>query len=183
MKRWVFVCLIAIIFGVISLFFEFGSKTQDLNSSISSKPSLEIKRFHLIETSKGEKKWELSASKADICQKEIRLKEVRVKFFHPERDAREKDESYLIITGERGNIEKETKDINVEGTVLVETVGGGLLKTDSLVWCAEKGVISTRSHVEFVKDNVTISGKGLELNPEKETMLLRDVRMVVKPKS
>ncbi|MDI6703182.1 MAG: LPS export ABC transporter periplasmic protein LptC [bacterium] len=183
MKRWVFGCLIAIIFGIIFLFFKSGSKPAYLNSSISSKPSLEIKGFHLIETNKGEKKWELNASKADIYQKEIRLKEVRVKFFHPERAFGAKDESYLIITADKGNIEKETKDINVEGAVLVETADGALLKTDSLVWCAKKGVISTRSRVNFTKDNVAISGRDLEVDPEKETITLKEVRMVVRPDS
>lgn len=137
-----------------------------------------IKDMHMIETHEGRKEWELWADNARSIKANemLELDKVRAVFFS--------DSGVTFnVTGQKGNVQVKSKDLKVEGDVLIRSSNGYIFRTPSMQYNSKARRISTLDPVEMTgpKDlqgnALRLTGVGLEAFLEKGSMeVLRDVR-------
>jgi len=125
-------------------------------------------KVYMIEEDQGKKIWELWADEAEIHRrgKEVVLNKIRAVLYL-------KNQDRLFIRGERGNINRETKDMELRGRIKISVTSGLSLTTDSLKWNTGTRSLSSPGWV-------TIRGKGMEIRgsdmlsyPDDQLLLLR----------
>lgn len=82
---------------------------------------------HLVETREGEKEWELWSDTATSYKQKAQwsLQTVKTQFFG-------KDGVHFIVTGERGSVQVQTKDMTVLGNVKIRSSNGYVFKTEAV---------------------------------------------------
>ena len=126
-----------------------------------------IKKPHYIETKRGIKIWELIADSANHLKKEraTLFNHFKLTFFT-------KEGKKHILTGDRGKVKDETKDIEVRGNITAILEGGYVIKTDALKYDSEKRKIYGDGMVYINGPNVKIVGKGVLIDLDKEKFIL-----------
>jgi LPS export ABC transporter protein LptC len=137
-----------------------------------------LKDMHMIETREGQKEWELRASKASSIKanEELELEDVRSVFFS--------DSGVTFnVTGKRGHVQVKSKNMRVEGDVLIRSSNGYVFRTNAMDYDSGARRIYADSRVEMVgpKDtqgrSLKLSGVGMEAFLDKGSMeVLRDVK-------
>ena len=146
-----------------------------------------MRGVHLIETSEGEKEWELWADQALAFQTEQHWSLETVKAIFTGNDG-----VYFVVTGDSGDVEPETKNMRVRGNVRTESSNGYVFETDFVdydsstrllkspnqvqVW-GPKGLKAERFEMEGVGMDVHVETSQVELLSEvKATRGLKDGR-------
>ena len=88
---------------------------------------------HLVETREGEKEWELWAETATSYKEKAQwaLQTVKTRFFG-------KDGVHFTVTGERGTVQVQTKDMIVKGSVRIRSSNGYVFKTEEVEYKSEE---------------------------------------------
>ncbi len=132
----------------------------------------------MIETQEGKKEWELwSGTATSIKDKEIiELDQVKALFFTDSGVT-------FTVTGERGTVQTKSKDLNVEGDVVVKSSNGYTFKTAEVSYASLSRLISTEERVEMVgpRDikghSLRLTGQAMQARLEEGTMeVMREVR-------
>ncbi len=136
---------------------------------------IELGNLFLTEEKEGAVLWELAARIAQSFKKGNRtlLEDLRVTMYS-------EDGRVLTLRGDRGRIDEKTRNMEVEGEVVVTSSDGISLKTDSLHYNHSRREITTKAPVRIDGRGVRISGVGLlmELASEKIS-ILRDVETFI----
>lgn len=126
-----------------------------------------------VGTSPKGREWELFAQSAQGYREkgQWELANVNVKFFG-------KEGTYYTVTGNRGTIDGETKDMDIEGDVVMRTSSGYVLKTDSMAYGAVKKTLQTEERVVMTgpKKNdevLKMEGKGIRVDIDSNVMSLK----------
>jgi len=137
-----------------------------------------MKGMHMIETHEGQKEWELWADNAaSIKARELlELEVVKAVFFT--------DSGVTFnVTGKKGNVQVKSKDLRVEGDVVIRSSNGYTFRTPAMNYDSKIRRITSEGKVEMVgpKDvqgqALKLSGNGMEALLDKGSMeVLRDVR-------
>ena len=137
-----------------------------------------LKDMHMIETREGQKEWELEAKKANTTKanEELELEAVRSTFFS--------DSGVTFnVTGNRGHVQVKSKNMRVEGDVVIRSSNGYTFKTPAMDYDSKVRRISTDSRVEMLgpKDAggraLKLTGTGMEAFLDKGSMeVMRDVK-------
>jgi LPS export ABC transporter protein LptC len=143
------------------------SRKKEIVRPIQKGVDLSIKSLHYIEIKKGVKLWELVADSADhIKNKKITVfNNFKVSFFT-------KSGKKHILTGEKGEMKDDTKDMDAKGNIVATLDGGYILKTGSLRYDSKKRVIFGNDMVYIKGPNVKIVGKGILIDINKEKLIL-----------
>jgi LPS export ABC transporter protein LptC len=179
MMRIGILILILFLVGIISFFvIKKEVKKKEFISSEEVIPSeLGLKEFHLIETIGGRPQWELFAKKCLVSKTKTSLEDIKCIFFSLKKD----NEPILTIESKRGILDNETRDIELSARVKATTKEGTEFTTNTLRWRAKSGIFITPGAVKVIHGNVHIYGYGLEIDPERERVEIKEqVQIIIK---
>lgn len=136
----------------------------------------DLKGISYTQTKDGFKEWLLTADSGSYFEDKglVSLAHIHMTFYR-------RDGKRIILTGERAKLDAVTKDIEVNGNVIVIPDEGYRLKTDSLKYCASKRYIYTQDRVYMIGQNVSVEGMGMEFHVDsKRIIILRDVKTIIR---
>lgn len=132
---------------------------QDQFISVFQKDvDMTIDKVHHMATKDGRKEWSLDARSAHYIshKKEVRLKELRLVFFML-------DGGKIHLTADRGILKSDTKDMQVEGNVLVRNKDYRL-KTENLDYNHDKRLIVSKVPVLITGDTLHLTADSMSFN-------------------
>ena len=159
-------CIVALALVVSVLFVLNWTKTRFDAQSIKIpkiKADLEVGNLLLTEEKEGAVSWELEAKLAESYRRRNRtvLGDLRVTLYAL-------DGRVVTLRGNRGRIDEKTRDMEVDGSVIVTSSDGLSLQTDSLHYSHKRREITTEDPVRIEGRGVTISGIGLRMELDTE---------------
>lgn len=80
------------------------------------------------------------------------------------------DRPSIELEGKRGDFDKETGEINLRGDLRGHTADGYHIFTDHLLFHRKAGLLHTEEPVKIAGPTFSISGRGLRVNLEKESL-------------
>ncbi len=112
---------------------------------------------HLVESRKGSRDWELFSEAAENTQGAgaWKLAKVRVLFYN-------NDRVDFIVTGDRGNIEGESKNLRIEGNVVTKSSNGYTFESNSVIYQSTNRIIRSPDAIRMIGPPDE-KGKGLVL--------------------
>jgi LPS export ABC transporter protein LptC len=140
-------------------------------------PTEEFTDFVTQESDSGLVTWRLTAPKADRFsnRKVILLTNPVIEFYNKE-GARQ-----TTLVSENGEYSEETRNMVAWGNVVVETVDGDVLETDSLFWNSDRDRILSNSFVKLTRGRDVVTGYGLECDPKLTSVdIKRDVAATIR---
>lgn len=137
---------------------------------------------HVVETKNDEKEWELWAEKATGFRKrgDLSLDIVRTLFFGS-------GESTFTVTGKKGFVNTDSKNMEVQGDVVTESSNGYFFKAETVFYDSENRKLSSPEDVEVIgpKDSsgkrINIKGKKMEANLENSAISIGKNVRALKP--
>jgi len=156
-----------------------GNKERILNNKIEA--DVVIEQFHLSQTEKGKIKWELKAESAELYRGEKRavLKKIELRFRETEGNVAG---DTIILKGEEGILNTETKDITLRGktkNVEVITDKGYTFSVPNLRWEEATRRILSDDEVTLIGPHIEVRGRGILVNPDlQQIQVLSNVRTV-----
>lgn len=169
--RWGIIIFLGVLAGIVFFYlFKGVSPKKEIFSSIpnTTQPELGMERFELIETVNGVKRWRLTSTEAQFFEDVVRLKEIDVVFFKD-------DQAILNISGEKGALGRQNKDIRVYSNVVaIGDQDKAKLTTSSLTWQPDPGVLFTPDKFTLIRNDTRIVGKGLKMDPEMEQLEIKE---------
>ena len=133
----------------------------------------EFSDFTTIESDSGRVKWILEAPVARVynIRKLLVTDSPKITFYD------ENGEISSVLTAEMGEYNQETHDMTALGNVVVTTIEGYTLETESLIMLSELGEIHSEDFVKVTKGDDILTGYGFQGYPElKNVDIKRDVR-------
>ena len=119
---------------------------------------------------KGKKTWNVKGKSADIFGDTVRLEDIRARVYG--------EEDNVDLTADTGAYNKAEGKIHLEDNVVVTSESGAKLVTDSLDWNQESQKVTTDDDVDITKENIKVSGKGIEAKPSlKKVRLNKDIKV------
>jgi len=120
---------------------------------------VQVKDVIYTDVGQSGEKWEIRADTARYHRKENMafFNMVRVKLVTPEGKT-------FRMTGDRGKLQTDTKNIEISGNVEILSDRGDRLRTDVLHYTRAKDVVHTDGAVTMWGDKMQISGIGMILN-------------------
>ena len=168
-----FVVLLASLGGVVT-WKVMGRRAPAPPPSAPQQADYQIKEIHINETLEGNLRWTLDADQAEMFDKNQRtvMKKVVVRVFS-------KDGSWTV-RGDEGTLDNNTRDVVLQGNVVVTSSDGLQMKTVELAWRNRDRNLSTDQSVEIQRAGTTIVGRGLDVRMQEERAVLeRNVRVVI----
>ena len=88
-----------------------------------------------------------------------------------------KESGTFVMTGDRGRLNSESRDMEIEGNVNIDSDNGDRFKTDKLRFRNTEKLIQTEGPVVMENKRIRVSGVGMILSvEEKKVALLSQVR-------
>lgn len=124
-------------------------------------PDEVITDFVTHESDSGMAQWRLSAPLAHrfIKEKLFLLYDPVIEFFDDEGNKQ------TTLVSESGRYMEDRRDMLAYGNVVVESMNGDVLETDSLMWLNGRDKIVSESFVKLTQGRNVITGIGLECDP------------------
>ena len=147
-----------------------GQQKDDRHAAlkiIDDKVDLFIKDVHYTEVGESGNRLEINADSATFLKKEnkARFDKVRMKLIQP-------DGKVYELTADRGSLQTDVKDVEIEGNVVIVSSGGDRFTTERLHYSDKEKKISTEDVVALKNPRFEVTGSGLVLllNPERVTI-------------
>jgi LPS export ABC transporter protein LptC len=140
-------------------------------------PDEEFTDFVTQESDSGLVQWKLMAPKADRYSKRklILLENPVIEFY----DKEGKPKTTLV--SDSGEYSEDTHDMLAYGNVVVRSVEGDVLETDSLLWDNARDKILSNSFVKLTRGNDVLTGYGLDCDPNLNSVdIQRDVQALIR---
>lgn len=147
-------------------------------AEINAETEQAMEGVHLVELKQGNKEWELWADKAYTLKEsgKLILEKVKVRIFG------NSDVTY-VVTGSKGEVEVDKKDILISGDVVTETSSGYTINTDHIVYKSSDRTLSCDTDIKMFgasqkgEGPIVLTGVGmLTLLAKNEIKVLKDVR-------
>lgn len=131
-------------------------------------PDQEFSDFTTLESDSALVRWTLKAPVARVYngRKLLVTDDPRIEFFD------EHGQLASILTADKGEYNQITHDLTALGRVVVTSVEGYVLETETLVWVEKLGEIHSEDFVKFTRGSDILTGYGLRGDPG-----LRDVEI------
>lgn len=141
------------------------------DQAIASQVEQSMEGVHLVETSEGEKEWELWADEALAFKAEQQwtLENVKAVFFG-------KDGVRFTVTGKEGYVEPKTKNMQVKGDVVTRSSNGYVFKTQKVTYSSSDRSLSGPHDIDMVgpKDksgkHMSLTGTGMKADLNESTI-------------
>ena len=143
---------------------------------LSDKADIEVKNVIYREVGDGDLKWEIRAERASYMKKENRA------FFDKvELKIHLADGKTYVMTGDKGQLNTATKDMEISGNVEIVSDSGEHFKTDFLKYTYAEKRLHTEAKVTMKKHSMQLSGVGMSLSLlDKDMALLSKVHARIK---
>jgi len=154
------------IFVLLILFFSLGL--------LGAQEESQILDFNMAGfTKEGDKSWEIKGKSADIFSEEVILKDLEANFYEKEK---------VTLTSKEGLFDRKKNLIHLEKDVNLITETGSSLKTDSLDYNENEGILISKDPVDIQRENTSLKGMGLEANLDLKTaQLSKDIVLEINP--
>jgi LPS export ABC transporter protein LptC len=132
--------------------------------------------FVTQESDSGLVRWILTAPRASRFKEDklVVLDKPSIEFYDEHGDLR------TTLVSESGEYYEDRRDMLAFGNVVVTTVDGDVLETDSLLWSDKERKILSDSFVKLTQDGSVITGYGLECDEDLGSLdIKRDVKATV----
>ena len=139
---------------------------------MSDQVDLQVKNVRYTEVGDSGMKWEITADTARYRKKEnlALFEKVKVRLVM-------KDGRVFVMNGDRGRLNTQSRDMEIEGNVGIVSENGDRFATDRLLYRNAEKRIETDRPVVMENGSVRISGVGMILTlDEKKVTLLSQVR-------
>ncbi len=133
-----------------------------------------IREIHINETLEGNLRWTLDADQAEVFDREQRtvMRTVVVRVFSKD--------GVWTVTGDEGVLDNQTRDVALQGNVVVTSNDGLRLTTPRLNWRNQDRNLSTDEAVEIRRAETTITGRGLDVRmQDQQAVVEQNVRVVI----
>lgn len=147
------------------------SKTEDFSNSGAAEQVMQ--GVHLVESSSGNRDWELFAKAAEGYQGKgvWELKNVKLLFYN-------QNKVDFTVTGDEGQIDTKTKDMQVRGKVLMSSVNGYEFRSEKVEYLATQRKIISPSNISMIGPDDE-STKGIEVQANKMITMVADSKMQI----
>ena len=139
---------------------------------------MRLQKIRFVEDKHGQKTWELEAQSAQKYQDQnlMVLQDVKLTFYA-------KEGRTFFLTGKQGKVYQDSKNVDLEGDVVLSSSDGYQLKTHSLSYRHLEKMVSTSDPVEIEGEQLHVTGKGMLVNVEtKSFKILSQVKTHLKGK-
>ncbi|OGP65672.1 MAG: LPS export ABC transporter periplasmic protein LptC [Deltaproteobacteria bacterium RBG_13_53_10] len=123
-----------------------------------------LEKIRFVEDKRGQRTWELEATAVEQYQNQntLLLQDVKVTFFM-------KDGRSVVLSGDRGKVFQDSRNMQLTGNVVLTTSDGYRLKTQSISYDHAKAEVSTSDPVEIEGEQMHLVGKGMLVDIEART--------------
>lgn len=123
-----------------------------------------MEKIQLVEDKGGKKTWELEAKSIEQAEetKRFTLQDVKVTYYS-------KDGRTIVVTGRQGRVNQDSKDVELEGDVVLTTSDGYRVRTNAVSYRHEAKKVTSSDPVEIVGEQIRVVGKGLQVDLEART--------------
>lgn len=122
---------------------------------------MRLEKIRFVEDKHGQKTWELEAKLIQQYQDQniMLLEDVKATFYM-------KDGRSFILTGKKGKVYQDSKNMELVGDVLLSSSDGYQLKTHSVSYDHLKKSVTTSDPVEIEGKEIELVGKGMLVDME-----------------
>jgi len=141
-----------------------------------------LKQVRLQETGRDGSRWQLDAEYSETFEEQntTAMKKVTIKVDQPSSKSTSTPRSWTV-TGDEGDLNQETKDVELRGNVVLVSSDGLRLETERLRWDAEAQRAWTNEPVIIYRAGTVVRGTGFESKVAEEATSIRGrVRAVFK---
>ena len=121
-----------------------------------------LKQVHLQEQGRDGSRWQLDAEYSETFEEQNKttMKKVTVKVDQPSKG--DQASRSWTVTGDEGDLNQETKNVELRGNVVLISSDGLRLETDRLRWDAEAQRAWTEDPVVIYRAGAVVHGTGFE---------------------
>jgi LPS export ABC transporter protein LptC len=151
---------------------------QEILQRLPQDIDLALDNLNYTETQDGRKRWTLVADRAEYLRSSnlVRLTPVHLDFYDAGAFGN------LTLTADHGELQEDTRQVDVWGNVVVVGEGGERLLTESLRYQDERRQLTTAAPIDYQSPRMKLTGVGLLVDLEKNTLVVeKDVRMLLLP--
>jgi len=125
---------------------------------------MQLEKIRFVEDKNGQKTWELEAKSIQHYQDQnlMVLEDVKVTVYL-------KEGRILILTGKKGKVRQDSKDMELVGDVVLTSSDGYRLKTHSIFYRHGEKIVRSSDPVEIEGEQVRLTGKGMLVEMENKT--------------
>ncbi len=169
--RWVLgilILLTTLILGVVLWRHIQSRPIQELLDTMPQHIDLALDQLNYTQTENGIKRWTLKSERAEYLRDNqlVNLTGVDLLFFNAG------DAGDVTLRADRGQLQEETRQIDVQGGVVVTTSGDDVLNTAALHYDDQQQLLSTDQPFQYRNPQMTLEGIGLRLDLGKNTMFV-----------
>jgi len=149
---------------------------DDFGYTMHGAPDEIVVDFLMQESDSGLVRWQLTAPKASKynAKKLILMEKPTIRFYDDIGDLQ------TTLNSDNGEYREDTRDMLAIGNVIVVSVEGDVLETDSLLWVEKEEKIVSDSFVKLTRGNDIITGIGLECDYNLTSVnIQRDVKATI----
>ncbi len=178
-KTIIITIVVAVVVSAVAVLFvleNYKSSKSPLLKIVPDNVDLVVKNINYTEVGDSGQKWEIKADSARYIKSEnlAILDKVRVKLVMP-------DGKTLIMTGDNGKMNTDTKDMEIAGNVEVISDKGDRLTTTILKYSGSERRIYTEDAVKLENASMQVRGIGMSLSlKDNDVALLSKVKASVK---
>ena len=121
-----------------------------------------LKQVHLQEQGRDGSRWQLDAEYAETFEEQNKttMRKVTIKVDQPSKG--DQASRSWTVTGDEGDLNQDTKDVELRGNVVLVSSDGLRLETDRLRWDAEGQRAWTEDPVVIYRSGAVVRGTGFE---------------------
>ncbi len=138
-----------------------------------------INKFTVVQTKMGKEEWKLEAQTAKIDEKEESCI-----VYKPWVEIYDEGEVVSVLSADKGMICSDTGNMEVEGNVEIHSLVNDIkIRTQKIRWDSKKELIISDDFIEEERENVFITGWGLEATPDLNKIVIkRDIKVRIRGK-
>ena len=155
------------VFWALKDYREWGLDVDVSFETIPENVDLILNKIKYTKTRDGVPLWTLVADSATRTMDDdiIRVKSVRMVFFDPEMGD-------IVLTADQGELQPENRTVAVHSNVKVVSPPGNIMLTEYLEYKEAANILQTDKEVKIRFDHFEVSGKGMQMDTVKRTLLL-----------
>jgi LPS export ABC transporter protein LptC len=139
----------------------------------ASNADYRLKQVHLQEQGRDGSRWQLDAEYSETFEEQNKttMKKVTVKVDQPSKG--DQASRSWTVTGDEGDLNQETKNVELRGNVVLISSDGLRLETDRLRWDAEGQRAWTEDPVVIYRAGAVVHGTGFESRVAEEVSSIK----------
>jgi len=140
---------------------------------VATNADYRLKQVHLQEQGRDGSRWQLDAEYSETFEEQNKttMKKVRIKVDQPSK-GQESSRSWTV-TGDEGDMNQQTKDVELRGHVVLISSDGLRLETDRLRWDAAEQRAWTDEPVTIYRSGAVVQGTGFESRVAEEVSSIK----------